>query len=103
MQIESHVEIGLLCFLGHQATTVHGLTDLFSYANHFAREHGLDGPTLRVRHWHHGPGSAAPDCGFDNHPGLGGSPAVVIVPASQLAPMAAGSARSMAEPDTRTA
>lgn len=42
------VEIGLLCFQGHQATTVHGLTDLFSYANHFARDHGLDGCVERL-------------------------------------------------------
>jgi transcriptional regulator GlxA family with amidase domain len=90
------IEIGLLCFEGHQATTVHGLTDLFLYANHFAREHGLNGPTLRVRHWHPRPDDAALECRFDTHTGPGGTAGVIIVPASQLAPMPVGSARPMA-------
>jgi transcriptional regulator GlxA family with amidase domain len=89
---DRHIEIGLLCFQGYQATTVHGLTDLFAYANHFAGEQGLTGPAFRVRHWHHDGEAAVPECAFDSHPGLEGEAAVIIIPASQLAPLPPGAA-----------
>jgi transcriptional regulator GlxA family with amidase domain len=97
MQSDSRIEIWLLCFHGYQATTVHGLTDLFTYANHFAQELVRNGPVLRVRHWHCPSGSDTPECRFDSHPGPDGAVAVVIVPASQIAPMPPGSSGAMAE------
>jgi transcriptional regulator GlxA family with amidase domain len=85
------VEIGIVCFPGSQATTVHGLTDLFTYANHFAQIHASTAqPQLRIRHWREQP--RAIECTFDSHTGSAGRPAVVIVPASHLAPMEQGCA-----------
>lgn len=91
----SPIEIGLLCFPGAQATTVHGLTDLFSYADHFAQSHAsMAQPMLRVSHWRPHPESHTVECSFGSHPGVATQPAVIIVPASQLAPMEQGRAPS---------
>ncbi|BBK34054.1 AraC family transcriptional regulator with amidase-like domain [Stella humosa] len=91
MRADRPAEIGLIRFPGSQATTVHGLTDLFSYANHFAGARGgRTTPALRVRHWQADPGSDTVACTFDSHPGPDGPPAVVILPATQMAPMAPG-------------
>ena len=87
------IEIGILCYPGSQATTVHGLTDLFTYANHFAEAHtSATHPLLRIRHWREPSQGEAIECSFDTHEGSVSKPAVVIVPASQLAPMVEGCA-----------
>ena len=84
------IEIRLLCFPGSQATAIHGLTDLFTYANYYAQS---SGSTLRVSHWRAGPEGGLPECTFDSHPDRAGSlPAVVVIPASQLVPMPPGTA-----------
>jgi transcriptional regulator GlxA family with amidase domain len=91
-KFQPHIEIGVLCFHGYQATTVYGLTDLFAYANHFARSTGVIGPELRVTHWHLAPGSNHLERCFDTHPSPSGNITVVIIPASQVAPMERGAA-----------
>jgi transcriptional regulator GlxA family with amidase domain len=92
-------EIGILCYPGAQTTCIHGLTDLFMYADYFARMHSLqspaetprpagpgDEPLLRVTHWNERPGTGRLECGFESCPGVGGDFAVLIVPAYQLGP-----------------
>lgn len=80
------IEIAIVQFAGAQTTSVHGLTDLFSYADFFARQHaGSAEPVLRVTHWQ-------PDNRgqlrrtFETSAGDGRLPEVVIVPACQIAP-----------------
>lgn len=92
MTPDGMTEIRLICFPGAQATAVHGLTDLFTYANYFAQqlEQGPRG-LLRISHWRTYADSRPAECEFDSHPGHGGGPDIVIVPASQLAPIAFGS------------
>lgn len=67
-------------------TSIYGLTDLFSYADYFARQHaGSAEPAIRVTHWQ-------PDkdgelrCTFESSPGRGSAARVVILPACQIAP-----------------
>lgn len=93
-QLTPPIEIAIVRYPGSQATTVHGLTDLFYYADYFARLHaGSQQPILRVRHWEQGPDGEGVNCSFDSQPGLDDHPpALVVVPASQLAPMAPGCA-----------
>jgi len=80
-------EIAIVCYPGAQATSIHGLTDLFAYADYFAREHAAKpDPVLRVTHWRHGAQGDSLECAYDSHPGPRGKPAVVILPACQLAP-----------------
>lgn len=96
------IDIALLCFPGYQATSVHGLTDLFTYANYFAQADGErpDGtppippsaPPLRIRHWRPDSATGAVECTSDNQSGPGRTPHAVIVPASHLAPMDHGRA-----------
>jgi len=87
-------EIAILCYRGAQQTCVHGLTDLFMYADYFARMHAAqcpaatprpagpaDAPFLRVTHWHERAQGAGFDCGSESGPGIGRNVAVVIVPA----------------------
>ena len=83
----SPVQVAIACYPGAQATCIHGLTDLFSYANYFARVHSASEETfVRVTHWHQRDAGDALECAFDSHPGPMEKPAVVIVPACQMAP-----------------
>ncbi len=95
------VEIAIACYPGAQATCVHGLTDLFMYADHFARSHctalppstprpanATDRPFLHITHWQ--PGAVGSD--LEGTGSIGevarSTPALAIVPASQLGPTA---------------
>jgi transcriptional regulator GlxA family with amidase domain len=70
------VEIAIVHFAGAQATSIHGLTDLFGYANYFACQHAASAdPMIRVTHW-------PPD----QRAAHARAPSVVIVPACQIAP-----------------
>ncbi|HTU64364.1 MAG TPA: GlxA family transcriptional regulator [Steroidobacteraceae bacterium] len=83
------IDIAIVCYPGSQATSIHGLTDLFTYAEYFARVHaGVERSFVRVTHWMPGSDGAGLECKFDTAPGLGahGVPALVIVPACSLAP-----------------
>ena len=92
-------EIAILCYPDAQTTCVHGLTDLFMYADYFARMHGAqspagtprpaepgDEPFVRVTHWRERPGSADFERGFESCPGKDCNIKLVIVPAYQLGP-----------------
>jgi transcriptional regulator GlxA family with amidase domain len=113
LTVDRPIEIGLVCFPGVQATTVRGLTNLFTYAGHFALDLVANPqpplragcpaqprrrqPRLRIRHWQQQPAGDTLECTFDSHDGPAGKPAVVIVPASQRAPMEQGCAPASVE------
>jgi len=93
------IEIAILCYPGAQTTCVHGLTDLFMYADYFARMHAARSPTatplpsgpgdesfVRVSHLRVSPGDAELECEFESCPGSNGKYSLVIVPAYQLGP-----------------
>jgi transcriptional regulator GlxA family with amidase domain len=87
------IEIAIVCYPGSQATSIHGLTDLFTYANYFARVHATSSDVfLRITHWRQRPDGAALECEFESVAGPPNNPAVVILPASQMAPMQRGHA-----------
>jgi transcriptional regulator GlxA family with amidase domain len=76
-------EIALLLYSDYAASTVHGLTDMFTVATALALKHiGATAPMLRVSHWLPDAANELVDCVFDTHPGLGHRPVVVIVPGS---------------------
>ncbi len=88
-QLTSHspVHVAIASYPGAQATCIHGLTDLFMYADYFAREHAARAqPVVRVTHWRHRGDDDALECSYDSNPGPLDKPAVVIVPACQMAP-----------------
>jgi len=107
------IEIAICCFPGYQATAAHGLTDLFTYANFFAQAHEKEArptgdpkcpagaeaatPPLRIRHWGEHPETGRIECLFDTLPGAARAPDIVIVPASQIAPMEQGRAPAWVE------
>jgi transcriptional regulator GlxA family with amidase domain len=75
----SPLEIAIVCYPGSQATSIHGLTDLFSYADACAREQSsTSNPFVRVTHWR--PGGDAPET----------PPAIVLIPGSQIKPIERG-------------
>ena len=80
------IEIAIACYPGAQATSIHGLTDLFTYAEYWAQAHSPSvSPFVRISHWH--PDAAgAMACTYKSLPGEIRTPALVIVPACSLAP-----------------
>ncbi|HEY6125080.1 MAG TPA: GlxA family transcriptional regulator [Steroidobacteraceae bacterium] len=84
---QSPLHVAIACYPGAQATCIHGLTDLFMYADYFAREHAAkQQAVVRVTHWRHGADGDALECTYDSDPGPFANPAVCIVPACQMAP-----------------
>lgn len=84
------IDVAIVCYPGSQATSIHGLTDLFTYADHFANVHAATPDSfVRVTHWRSNGGEL--ECSFDSRPGMPSAPSVVVVPASHLAPVAPGS------------
>jgi transcriptional regulator GlxA family with amidase domain len=83
--VTAPVEIAIVCYPGAQATCIHGLTDLFTYAGYFAGLHAASSePFVRVTHWR--PRDDDFECTFDTLPGDAHAPRVIIVPACQIAP-----------------
>lgn len=98
------IDIGIVCYPGSQPASIHGLTDLFTYADYFARMHADrspatiprpaapgDRPFLRVTHWHERSGGDGLACDVEGSPGARERPSIVIVPACQLGPPDPGS------------
>ena len=99
------VEIEIVCYPGAQETCVHGLTDLFMYADYFARMHSAGLP----------PETPAPASGsdqpyicttllrqrsdrldFESFPFVSDASSLVIIPAFQLGPPAPNYSRQTA-------
>lgn len=75
-------EIGLVLYPDCQMSTVHGITDLFTVANHFSRQRG--GSTVRITHW--APGSDGDFArAWDSGSGAG-APSLLLVPGRLAAP-----------------
>jgi transcriptional regulator GlxA family with amidase domain len=91
------IEIGILRYEGSAASTLHGLTDMFSVATKLARDAvGPNAPILRVSHWLPGTSGNRIECVFDTHPGLDHRLVVVIVPGSWEGEPAADTKRQLA-------
>lgn len=85
------IEIAVVCYPGSQATCIHGVTDLFTYADYFARQQAAVSRTfVRITHWRPALGDGRLECTFDSRPGPYATPTLVVVPASHLAPIARG-------------
>jgi transcriptional regulator GlxA family with amidase domain len=92
------VNVAIVCYPGAQATCIHGLTDLFSYADFFAREQSsMADCFIRVTHWRPQDNGNELECSYDSHPGPHRAPKVVIVPACQVAPPASNMAPACAQ------
>lgn len=89
------VDVAIVCYPGAQATCIHGLTDLFSYADFFAREQSsIADCFIRVTHWRPLDSGEDLECSYDSQPGPHRAPKLVIVPACQVAPPQQGVALS---------
>ena len=99
MTARAPVEIAIACYPGAQQTCIHGLTDLFMYADYFARMHAAcspagtprpaaasDQPFLHTTHWQHPSEHNNNEHGPNGHVPGGANPTLVIVPAYQLGP-----------------
>src|SRR5580658_4154610 len=61
--------IGILLYSGAKLAAVHGLTDLFFFANRFSAEYGGENPPeVHVSHWRTNPATAQLQCVFESHP-----------------------------------
>ena len=86
------IDVAITCFPGSQATSIHGLTDLFTYADYYARElSGRSEPFVRITHWRTGADDSM-ECSFDSLPGPATAPTLVIVPGCQIQPVERGAA-----------
>jgi transcriptional regulator GlxA family with amidase domain len=86
MTARKPIEIAVVSFAGAQATSIHGLTDLFGYADYFARLHtGSADPTIRVTHWQ-ADASGTLRCCLETSADQGQPFTAVILPACQIAP-----------------
>jgi len=89
------IEVAIACYPGAQVSCIHGLTDLFTYADSFAQQHAsVTRPFVRITHWRQGSNDDI-ECGFDSLPGPANKPALVILPGSGIGPPPAGYAPQM--------
>jgi len=103
------LEIAIVCYEGSQAASIYGLTDLFTYADYFARMQADrlpaaiphpagpgEQPFLRVTHWRERQDIAVLESDSRDATGTRDKPAIVIVPACQLGPPKPGSSPAAA-------
>jgi len=91
-QMTSPVEIAIVGYPGAGSACMHGLTDLFLYADHFAREQATsDQPFVRITHWQPRAEGDDLECSYESQPDVSGRCRLVVVPGCQLAPPAPGS------------
>lgn len=83
------IEIGLVRDAGTSLAGIHGLTDLFTYADEFAsKRQGSDAPSpVRVVHWQWNDGGTEVTHCSDSHSGLPHAPTVLIIPGNLRAPL----------------
>jgi len=82
--VAARPEVGLVLYPGCQMAMVHGMTDLFAIAGHFAANYG--GEPIRVSHWQLQDSGGFARC-HDTHEGEPGSPAYLIIPGRLGGPM----------------
>jgi len=83
------LEVGLACNPGSSSACIYGLGDLFRYANDVAAKRQAEGqrPPVRISHWLADDGSAEVRCTYDSEPGTPHSPAVLVIPGNERAPL----------------
>lgn len=82
------LEVGLACDAGSSAAGIHGLGDLFKYANQVAEKRQAEGgpPPVRISHWLAGDDGGEVRCTFDSEPGAAPhAPAVLVIPGNERA------------------
>jgi transcriptional regulator GlxA family with amidase domain len=92
--VTAPIEIAIVRYPGAGSACVHGLTDLFLYADHFAREHqARENPFVRITHWRQRQDDGDMECSFESLPKSSESASctLVVLPGCQLAPPAPGS------------
>lgn len=105
MTVRAPIEIAIVCYPGAQETCIHGLTDLFMYADHFARMHAAGEPLstpspatgseqshLRTTHLR----QRSDRSEFESLPAVTDTSSFVIIPAFQLGPPAPNYSRQTA-------
>lgn len=93
--VRTPVEIAIVCYPGAQETCIHGLTDLFMYADYFARMHAVgalpetpapatesEQPFVRTTHLR----ERSDRNGVESHPTVSDTSSLIIIPAFQLGP-----------------
>jgi transcriptional regulator GlxA family with amidase domain len=112
-QVTAPIEIAIVCYPGAGSACIHGLTDLFLYADHFAREHAAtstaeassqvavrtgngavrenDRPFVRITHWRQRADGSDMECSFESLPEVSNTFRLVVLPGCQIAPPAPGS------------
>ena len=76
------IEVGLVCDAGSSLASIHGLTDLFTYASEMAakRQGGAGPAPIRIVHWRLNDGDTDVTSANDSHPGQPHAPKVLIIP-----------------------
>jgi transcriptional regulator GlxA family with amidase domain len=73
--------IGILLYSGARLAAVHGLTELFFFANRFSTEYGGEHPAeVQISHWGTNLGTAQLECVFESHPHQQSQPDCLIFP-----------------------
>lgn len=82
----AQIEIGLACDAHTSLAGIHGLTDLFKYADGFAAKHrnGVGGTCVRLTHWRADENGTIA-CTYDSSPGAPHALDVLIVPGNEQA------------------
>src|SRR5262249_14540711 len=83
----AQIEVGLACDVNTSLAGIHGLTDLFKYANDFAakRRNGGGLSPIRITHWRADDGNREVRCAYDSCPGSPHSLNVLVVPGNEQA------------------
>lgn len=87
----AQIEVGLACDANTSLAGIHGLTDLFKYANEFTakRRNGGRRSPVRITHWRAGDQNNGVRCTYDTCPGSPHALNVLIVPGNQQATLEA--------------
>jgi transcriptional regulator GlxA family with amidase domain len=83
----AQVEVGLACDMNTSLAGIHGLTDLFKYANDFAAKRRNSGglSPIRITHWRADEENHEVRCTFDSCPGSPHALNVLVVPGNEQA------------------
>ena len=99
----AQIEVGLACDTNTSLAGIHGLTDLFKYANDFTekRQNPGDRAAIRITHWRADNANHDVRCTYDSCPGSPHTLNVLIIPGNEQAtvePVKAGAHRPRGVP-----
>ena len=86
----AQIEVGLVCDAGASNAGIHGLADLFQYADDIAARRRGDGapPPVRITHWRVDDDDDDVRCTYDSRPGAPHAPSVLVIPGNLRATQA---------------